>query len=237
MFWNWDPQNLCIISPNWKVDTPARLTALCIGLIILVIILEFLRVLTKKFDAWIVRRALKLGVDEQGKFVAEANSQIGGTLKKRWRGFGLDGPDENSQGPVPRLNPQTGSGAATPLGERAEQFEPVELVQRVDEVPEADAEKAVVASVKSYYVIDPVLQLLRALLYGVICFLSYFIMLVAMSFNGFIIISIAIGAVLGKFICDWMAFTIMVGTEPNSGVAQPVVGNGGIGASELPVCC
>ena len=116
------------------------------------------------------------------------------------------------------------------------------LLQRTDSgrpIPgnEDTETQPVTAAVKSYYVIDPILQFLRALLYAVICFLSYFIMLIAMSFNGWIILSIALGALLGKFICDWMAFTIMVGTEPNSGVARPVLGHPGIGATELPVCC
>ncbi|KAF9741998.1 hypothetical protein PMIN03_005571 [Paraphaeosphaeria minitans] len=47
-------------------------------------------------------------------------------------------------------------------------------------------------------------QLVRAIIHGIALGLAYLLMLIVMSFNGFIFISVILGAVLGKFLCDWM---------------------------------
>ncbi|CAN9097786.1 unnamed protein product [Alternaria alternata] len=54
-------------------------------------------------------------------------------------------------------------------------------------------------------------QLVRASLHGLILGLAYIIMLLVMHFNGYIFISIILGAVLGKFLCDWMVVRIPYG--------------------------
>ncbi|KAG9187188.1 hypothetical protein G6011_05059 [Alternaria panax] len=54
-------------------------------------------------------------------------------------------------------------------------------------------------------------QLVRASIHGVILGLAYIIMLLVMHFNGYIFISIILGAVLGKFLCDWMVVRIPYG--------------------------
>lgn len=47
-------------------------------------------------------------------------------------------------------------------------------------------------------------QLLRTVLHVVIFGVAYLLMLLAMYYNGYIIISILLGTGLGKFLCDWM---------------------------------
>ena len=57
-------------------------------------------------------------------------------------------------------------------------------------------------------------------------------MLLAMYFNGFIIISIIIGAFIGKVLCDWMVVRLPLvggGVEGSSNEAE--------GISEPTVCC
>ena len=51
-------------------------------------------------------------------------------------------------------------------------------------------------------------QLVRAVIHGVTLGVAYLLMLLVMSFNGFIFISIILGAILGKFLCDWMVVRI-----------------------------
>jgi copper transporter 1 len=51
-------------------------------------------------------------------------------------------------------------------------------------------------------------QTIRAFLHAVTFGVAYIIMLLAMYFNGYIIISIVIGSGLGKFFCDWMQVTL-----------------------------
>ena len=54
-------------------------------------------------------------------------------------------------------------------------------------------------------------QLARAVMHAVTFGVAYIIMLLAMYFNGFIIISIFVGAGIGKFVCDWLVVKVPVG--------------------------
>lgn len=54
-------------------------------------------------------------------------------------------------------------------------------------------------------------QLVRATIHGITLGLAYIIMLIVMSFNGYIFISIILGGILGKFLCDWMVVRIPTG--------------------------
>ena len=58
----------------------------------------------------------------------------------------------------------------------------------------------------------PLQQLIRSIIHMTTFAVAYFIMLLAMYFNGYIIISIFIGALLGKFLCDWETVRIPVST-------------------------
>ncbi|KAK0730223.1 Ctr copper transporter family-domain-containing protein [Lasiosphaeris hirsuta] len=57
-------------------------------------------------------------------------------------------------------------------------------------------------------------QFVKAVLHAVTFGVAYIVMLLAMYFNGYIIISIIVGAGLGKFICDWTAKTVVFDDEP-----------------------
>jgi len=59
--------------------------------------------------------------------------------------------------------------------------------------------------------VTPLQQLCRAVLHAITLGLAYIIMLIAMSYNGYIIISIILGALVGKFICDWMVLKVQLG--------------------------
>ncbi|KAL0936044.1 ctr copper transporter [Colletotrichum truncatum] len=76
---------------------------------------------------------------------------------------------------------------------------------------------------------SPVQQLARAFIHAVTFGVAYVVMLLAMYFNGYIIISIVIGAGLGKFLCDWLVVRIQV--------SGPGVGEGPKGIDETTVCC
>lgn len=57
---------------------------------------------------------------------------------------------------------------------------------------------------------SPVQQSIRAVIHTATFGIGYIIMLLAMYFNGYIIISIFLGAGLGKFLCDWRSFRIPI---------------------------
>lgn len=66
------------------------------------------------------------------------------------------------------------------------------------------------ASLPGYatYRASPLQQLVRAVIHGVTLGVAYIVMLLAMHYNGYVIISIIIGAAVGKFLCDWMVVRI-----------------------------
>lgn len=85
---------------------------------------------------------------------------------------------------------------------------------------------------------SPLQQFLRALLHAITFGLAYIVMLLAMYYNGYIIICIFIGAGLGKFLCDWMSATVVV-TETGKGCSgtKAVAAPAASGIEEPSVCC
>ncbi|ETI28752.1 hypothetical protein G647_01203 [Cladophialophora carrionii CBS 160.54] len=75
----------------------------------------------------------------------------------------------------------------------------------------------------------PLQQLVRAVIHAVTFGVAYIVMLLAMYYNGYIIISIFIGAGLGKFLCDWMVQRVPVGGM--------LAASTGRGIEEPTVCC
>jgi copper transporter 1 len=51
-------------------------------------------------------------------------------------------------------------------------------------------------------------QLVRAVIHGATLCMAYIVMLLIMYYNGYIFISIILGATLGRFLCDWMVVRI-----------------------------
>jgi copper transporter 1 len=56
-------------------------------------------------------------------------------------------------------------------------------------------------------------QLVRAVIHGATLCVAYTIMLLIMYYNGYIFISIILGAIVGRFLCDWMVVWIPYGGE------------------------
>ncbi|TDZ65296.1 Copper transport protein CTR4 [Colletotrichum trifolii] len=163
MLWNWDTVDACFLSSSWQIRNGGMMAASCIGVVLLVVLLEVLRAMTKKFDDMMLAQ-----------------------MRRRAESL---------------LANSTTTADASPS--------PAPIVMRV----------------------SPLQQVLRCLLYAVTFGLAYVIMLLAMYFNGYIIISIIVGAGLGKFVTDWLTYTPHVG----DGGALPAKKTTGI--EEPTVCC
>jgi copper transporter 1 len=89
--------------------------------------------------------------------------------------------------------------------------------------------------------VTPLQQPARAVLHAVTFGLAYIIMLLAMYFNGYIFLSLVVGAGLGKFLCDWLEVTIGIAAQPPclpGGAAPPKQQQAVVVASnEAPTCC
>jgi len=62
--------------------------------------------------------------------------------------------------------------------------------------------------------------------------LAYLVMLLAMYYNGYVLISIIIGAGVGKFLCDWMVIMVPLGGSSEQDVKIDVNT-----PQEASVCC
>lgn len=171
MLWNWYTIDACFLSSQWQIRSEGAFAASCIGVILLVVLLEASRRLGKEFDTYINR-------EFQARVAALTAAASAST----------------SEGP------QTITLRASPLH-----------------------------------------QFVRAVLHAVTFGLAYIVMLLAMYYNGYIIISIFIGAGLGKFLCDWMSTTVVITeTGKSCSGAKAVAVDGGnkvTGVEEPSVCC
>ncbi len=128
----------------------------CIGVILLVMSLEFLRRASKEYDRYIVRQAqLKQQQQQSTDHVPEPHSD-NGSVK-------------------PPVLATTAPTSSNVRGFRPNVFQ----------------------------------QLIRALLHMLQFAVAYFIMLLAMYYNGYIIICIIIGAFLGAFVFSWEPISLL----------------------------
>ncbi len=149
----------------------------CIGVVLLVVSLEFLRRLGKEYDSAILKQFQRNAAARIDAVNSDSKTQ--------------NGESHDEQG---RLNSGCNQGPSFL------QFRPT-LVQ----------------------------QLIRSVIHMVTFGVAYIVMLLAMYFNGYLIIMIFLGALIGKFVCDWSSQKVVVGGA--TGIAQ------GQAEQELTYCC
>ncbi|PYH91653.1 Ctr copper transporter [Aspergillus ellipticus CBS 707.79] len=139
MLWNWNTVDSCFIARSWRITSHGLFAGSCVGVIFLVVLLEFLRRMAKEYDRFLRQRHL--------------------------RRYQRQGDHEESSGDGPKIAPH--------------HFTPSVLEQAV-----------------------------RAFLHLLQFALAYFVMLLAMYYNGYFIICILIGAYMGSFIFSWEAIDL-----------------------------
>ncbi|KAL2173267.1 Ctr copper transporter family-domain-containing protein [Thermothelomyces heterothallicus CBS 202.75] len=143
MLWNWNTIDACFIAKSWKITSRGVFAGSCIGVVLLVVVLEMLRRSVKEYDRFLLNKHLKS--------LAAAKAIPSPKTASDDRTDALHCPAVVSQGYRPNV------------------FE----------------------------------QAIRALLHMLQFAVAYFIMLLAMYYNGYIIICIFIGAYIGSFIFHW----------------------------------
>ncbi|KAL7782346.1 Ctr domain-containing protein [Trichoderma afarasin] len=141
MLWNWYTVDACFLSCSWHIQNNGMFAASCIGIVVLVISVEFMRRLGQEYDEFIVRQ---------------------------WRRQAAVASD---------------------------------LVTR-------EAREPTTSSQAILFRATPLQQLLRAIIHAITFGAAYIIMLLAMYFNGYIIICIILGSGIGKFVCHWLSARI-----------------------------
>ncbi|PGH17436.1 hypothetical protein AJ80_04806 [Polytolypa hystricis UAMH7299] len=154
MLWNWNTINACFISSSWKITSKGMFAGSCIGVILLVMSLEFLRRFSHEYDMY---------------------------LQGRSRFFPRQIADSTATAAL--INPKTNN-----------------------DTDEAEAEAARKPNCPPVLPRPTILQhVLRSLLHMLQFGVAYFVMLLAMYYNGYFIICILIGAFLGSFVFSWGA--------------------------------
>ena len=163
MLWNWNVLDACFISESWHIKSKGMFAGSCIGVILLVVLLEFLRRAAKEYDRFIVTQYSKKLASTIPSSASSSDGTAAGTNK----------------GPA-------AGGAALPA--------------RVD-------------AAKFKFRPSMVQQAVRALLHTCAFAVAYFVMLLAMYYNGYFIICIFIGAYIGYFVFGWESFNVSKGGE------------------------
>jgi solute carrier family 31 (copper transporter), member 1 len=155
------------LAEGWHIRTHAQFAGSCIGVILLVVFLEFLRRSSKEYDAFILR-----------KYISSHSSR---SESKR-----------SSADSASLFNAPTSTTITTISATRT--FRPSLLQQAI-----------------------------RSLLHMLQFAVAYLIMLLAMYYNGYLILSIFLGSYIGAFIFSWQ--TVSVSTS------------GSVAAEEATSCC
>ncbi|KAI1415121.1 Ctr-domain-containing protein [Hypoxylon sp. FL1857] len=147
MLWNWETINACFLSDSWHIKSNGGFAGLCIGVVLLVMLLELLRRVTQIYDQHLIHQHRKTKDALAATAVNSSSDTANGALIVK----------ENA----PVLN-------------SAVSFRPHVWQQAI-----------------------------RAFLHTLHFALAYWIMLIAMYYNGYIIICIIVGAFIGFFTFQW----------------------------------
>lgn len=196
MLWNWNTINACFIARSWHIKTKGMFAGSCIGIVCLCIAIELVRRFQREYDRYLLRRWL----DKSGQ-LALANADGVVNPESTYS----DGTPKSSAASVPVVNGQV----TYPVGAWTVMMnDPIFPVLRSS--PNA-----------AFYTPSIFSQLVRATLYLFQYAGAYFVMLLAMYYNGYIIICIFIGGLLGNFLFGADTFKPVTTAGAGSGAINP----------------
>lgn len=158
----------------------------CIGVVLLVMSLELLRRLAAEYDKYIAGRPSRFFAS----WFRSSNSPE--AVRSAWASLTSSVPKDSSAALVAQPN---SSSAAAPLDPEHQQHQP----QQDPKNPQHCESQAHLRRVRPTLLQHAIRSLLHMLQFGV----AYFVMLLAMYYNGYFIICILIGSFLGYFVFSW----------------------------------
>ncbi|KAJ5174705.1 uncharacterized protein N7482_000582 [Penicillium canariense] len=201
--------SVSFLSSSWHIRSRGMFAGSCIGTVCLVLCLEFLRRMGREYDAFILRQARLRKM--------YLSSPISGISSKYPTGKTSDSSDvavhRNTEDctcscpPSASVNqdeiittiPGMDSSGAKLTG----QTHVTSITAGNANLIENSAAHRTNADTIGSYRPSPVEQVIRALLHMVQFAVAYLIMLLAMYYNGYIIICIFVGAFLGSLVFSW----------------------------------
>lgn len=168
MLWNWYTIDACFLSTSWHITSKGIFAGSCIGVIALVLLLEFLRRLQREYDRFLLQQRSLTMNDSQAARASSTSKNGSANSNSSSVNVGDSAPAAN--GP---LLGNSWKQSSLPGGRHA--------------VPTV------------------LQQAIRAGIHTMQFSVAYIIMLLAMYYNGYIIVSIFIGVFIGFFIFSWDA--------------------------------
>lgn len=201
MLWNWYTIDSCFLSESWHIASNGAFAASCIGTILLVMTMEALRRLGKEYDDWVLRGFQAQAAAVNSAAAAAAAAAASSTVTQT--------TTTTTVTSLPIKNGSSGGGGGRGL------------------LRTTNAMMATEGGLRTVvFRASPLQQLIRSFIHAISLGLAYIVMLLVMSFNGYIIICVIIGAGLGKFFCDWMTRPMVID-----------FGGAATGIEEPTVCC
>ena len=175
MFWNWYTLDACFLSTTWHVTSAGMFAGSCVSVIALVLLLEFLRRLQREYD--------RLIQQDCPRDTTAARTSASDTSKHN----GRDG--------TAVCNGSTNSARTNDIEGEEEEEPPHSAVPLLGDWGRS------LPPLRTYrHVPTPSQQAVRAGLYTAQFSVAYIVMLLAMYYNGFVIICIFVGAFVGFFV-------------------------------------
>lgn len=166
----------------------------CIGVICLVLCLEFLRRVSREYDAFIIRRA-------------RLRAQYLSPLKSSQLQSQSQSQSQSSSLLAPERDEDTVGSCCQPAQNQTQTQTQTAKSDPIPTVSSTAPPQAIVGAGagNGMDVVRPTIveHTIRSLLHMLQFAVAYFVMLLAMYFNGYIIICIFIGAFLGAFLFSW----------------------------------
>lgn len=187
------------LSSSWHIRSRGMFAGSCIGTILLVLCLEFLRRMGREYDAFILRRA------HQRQMYLPGSTSMAPTNQARKMGTTSNRNNPNCPCDCPQNDDPnlTSPGMESSYAKLAGSNEVTPVVAEGVHLVDGDVARNKNFDTLPPYRPSPVEQVIRALFHMVQFAVAYFIMLLAMYYNGYIIICIFIGAFLGALIFSW----------------------------------
>ncbi|KAJ5550912.1 hypothetical protein N7535_001150 [Penicillium sp. DV-2018c] len=203
MLWNWYTIDACFLAKSWHVTSRGMFAGSCIGVVLLGVLLEFLRRLGREYDAFILNRARL-----RSKYMVPQSPRSGSysTSKLSLHQDQDVEPGNNKDNAAAEIFPHDHQDGNVSSSHRASVNPNASANGAKNETTTSTAGTGFnnkCQTDKRVYRPSLMEHLVRSMLHISQFALAYIIMLLAMYFNGYIIICIFIGVFLGALVFSW----------------------------------
>ncbi|UZJ53910.1 hypothetical protein CBS101457_003230 [Exobasidium rhododendri] len=213
MLGNWQVIGSCFLTSSWHISSTAQFAGTCVGVFLLVVLIESIRRWGREWDRYIVRKAisddLSRKIEVAGNTRSRSQAQTVASSPEREKVN-----DFESQVSGIEVLPQFSSNQrsrATPAPRGAATLRKMESA--FFGLPKGSPGARALSSRHSTFRPTMFQQGVRSVVYAIQFAGAYIVMLIAMSYNGYIIIAIVLGGLVGHFFSTWDTLSMQSDTD------------------------